>query len=85
MDEARAPKQPEGSSHNTPAAERCTQNHNQVAAPCQATEYQPCYEDLETNKGTLKACTDYVHDLEKRLTDKDIQLTAGQKECQEAE
>ena len=73
MDKAKATSRPEGPPHN------------QVAAPCQATEYQPCYENQKTNKGKLKACTDYVHDLEKRLTDKDIQLTAGQKECQEAE
>ena len=85
MDKTRAPKQPEGSSNNTLTVERCTQCHNHVAAPCQATEYQPCYEDLETNKGKLKACTDYVHDLQKRLLDKGRQLTASQKECQEAE
>ena len=85
MDETRVPNQAQGASHNTPAAERRTQNHNQVAEPCQETEYQPHYEDLETDKGTLRACTDYVHDLKKRLTDKEIQLAASQKECQEAD
>ena len=83
MDKAKATSRPEGPPLNTPAAKRCT--HNNVAAPCQATEYQPCYENRETNKGKLKACTDYVHDLQKRLLDKGRQLTASQKECQEAE
>ena len=84
MDETGVPKQAEGPSHNTPAAKRCTQNHNQVAEPCQVTEYQPHYEDLETDKGTLTACTDYVQDLRKKLADKELQLAASQQECQEA-
>ena len=73
MDKAKATSRPEGPPHN------------QVAAPCQATEYQPRYENQKTNKGKLKACTGYVHDLQKRLLDKGRQLTASQKECQEAE
>ena len=80
MDEARVPNQAEGTAHNTPAAERRTQNHNQVTEPCQETEYQPHYEDLETDKGTLRACTDYVQDLRKRLADKELQLAASQQE-----
>ena len=59
--------------------------HNQVAAPRQATENQPRCENQKTNNGKLKACTGYVHDLQKRLLDKGRQLTASQKECQEAE
>ena len=59
-------------------------NHNPRTEPCRETECRPRYEDLETDKGTLTACTEYVHDLRKRLTDKEIQLTASQKEYQEA-
>ena len=84
MDETRVPNQAVGTPHNTPAAERRIQNHNQVAEPCQETEYQPHYEDLETSEGTLKACTDYVMDLRKKLADKEVQLAASQQECQEA-
>ena len=73
-----------GTPHNTPAAERRIQNHNQVAEPCQETEYQPHYRDLRTNKGTLKACTDYVLGQRRRLADKENQLIASQQECQEA-
>ena len=73
MDKAKAVGRPEGPPHN------------HVAAPRQATEFQSCYETRETNKGKLKACTDYVHDLQRRLLDKGRQLTTSQEECQEAE
>ena len=57
--------------------------HNHVTAPSKATE--ACHENQETNKSKLKPCTDYVHELQKTLLDKGRQLTASQKECQEAE
>ena len=84
MDETRVPNQAEGTSHNTPAAERRIQNHNQVAEPCQETEYQPRYLDLRTNKGTLNNCTEYILEQRRRLADKENQLIASQQECQEA-
>ena len=56
-----------------------------MAEPCQETEYQPHYEDLETNRGKLTACTNYVYELKKRLRDKEIQLAASQRECQETD
>ena len=50
--------------------------HNHAATPNQATEHQP--------PGVkVKPCTDYVHDLQKRLLDKGRQLTTSRKECQE--
>ena len=71
MDKTKAADRPEGPPHN------------HVAAPSQATEYQPCYEDREINRGKLMACTEYVHDLQRKLLDKGRQLTTSRKECQE--